>query len=266
MLWHSGNVMNEPQAGGTEAPARIPVFMLGSDDGIAIREMIERQQCAETESAASGGIADRTQDRERVGRAPGATAENVVVMAHTEAFFEGAMDNASGVGTMIELAEYHARVPKAERASARWSSYVVGIITHRPARRRASAGFTTIARTSSEDRADRELAATRRRSRHISSATAWRDRTPSARGDAVLWAAATRWKKIVATTFKNFGIAIHSRPEARPGGELGNVYMDAPSVHVIDHTIYHTDLDVPLLVPEPGLRPWRGRSRRSSMR
>ena len=58
-------------------------------------------------------------------------------------------------------------------------------------------------------------------------------------------------KKIVATTFKNFGIAIYSRPEARPGGELGNVYMDAPSVHVIDHTIYHTDLDVPLLVPEP---------------
>jgi hypothetical protein len=29
--------------------------------------------------------------------------------------------------------------------------------------------------------------------------------------------------------------------------------MDAPSVHIIDHTIYHTDLDRPELVPEPGL-------------
>jgi hypothetical protein len=31
------------------------------------------------------------------------------------------------------------------------------------------------------------------------------------------------------------------------------VFTDAPSVHIIDHAIYHTDLDTPALVPEPGL-------------
>ena len=45
----------------------------------------------------------------------------------------------------------------------------------------------------------------------------------------------------------------NSRPETRPGGELGVVYTDAPSFHIIDHAIYHTDLDRAQLVPEPGL-------------
>ena len=31
------------------------------------------------------------------------------------------------------------------------------------------------------------------------------------------------------------------------------VYTDAPSFHIIDHAIYHTDLDTPALVPEAGL-------------
>ena len=62
-----------------------------------------------------------------------------------------------------------------------------------------------------------------------------------------------RLKAIVASSFKTFGIAIYSRPETRPGGELGVVYTDAPSFHIIDHAIYHTDLDRAELVPEPGL-------------
>ena len=62
-----------------------------------------------------------------------------------------------------------------------------------------------------------------------------------------------RLKAIVASSFKTFGIAICSRPETRPGGELGVVYTDAPSFHIIDYAIYHTDLDSATLVPEPGL-------------
>src|SRR5438045_1755146 len=46
---------------------------------------------------------------------PGTTDENIAVMAHTDSFFEGAMDNASGIGTMIELAEHYVRIPKAQR-------------------------------------------------------------------------------------------------------------------------------------------------------
>ena len=46
---------------------------------------------------------------------PGATDENIAVMAHTDSFFEGAMDNASGMATMVALAEHYAKMPKAQR-------------------------------------------------------------------------------------------------------------------------------------------------------
>src|SRR5258705_11389546 len=36
-------------------------------------------------------------------------------MAHTDSFFEGAMDNASGMATLVALAEHYAKVPKNQR-------------------------------------------------------------------------------------------------------------------------------------------------------
>jgi hypothetical protein len=60
-------------------------------------------------------------------------------------------------------------------------------------------------------------------------------------------------KNIVLKTFKEYGIALYSRPEGRPGGELGEVFTDAPSFHIIDHTVYHTDLDTLSAVPAYGL-------------
>ena len=47
--------------------------------------------------------------------------------------------------------------------------------------------------------------------------------------------------------------ALQLLPSAWLEPELGVVYTDAPSFHIIDHAIYHTDLDRPELVPEPGL-------------
>ena len=44
VLGFPGNVMNEPTAGGTTDPARMPIFMLGNQDGTAIRQMIEQDQ------------------------------------------------------------------------------------------------------------------------------------------------------------------------------------------------------------------------------
>ena len=52
---------------------------------------------------------------------------------------------------------------------------------------------------------------------------------------------------------KDYGMAMHSRPEPRPGGELSQVFTDAPSVHIIDSVIYHTDLDTLQAVPAHGL-------------
>jgi hypothetical protein len=49
------------------------------------------------------------------GTLPGATNETIYVMAHRDGWFDAATDNASGVATMIGLAEYYANVPQARR-------------------------------------------------------------------------------------------------------------------------------------------------------
>ena len=60
-------------------------------------------------------------------------------------------------------------------------------------------------------------------------------------------------KTLVMKNFKDYGMALYSRPEGRPGGELGQLYQDAPSFHIIDHTVYHTDMDTLSAVPAAGL-------------
>jgi hypothetical protein len=62
-----------------------------------------------------------------------------------------------------------------------------------------------------------------------------------------------RLKTIVMKDFKDYGMALFSRPEPRPGGELGQVFTDAPSFHIIDQIVYHTDMDTMNAVPAAGL-------------
>jgi hypothetical protein len=60
-------------------------------------------------------------------------------------------------------------------------------------------------------------------------------------------------RRIVARSFRDYGLALFPTPSARPGGELSQVYTDAPSVHVIDQGYFHTDMDSPRSVPAYGL-------------
>src|SRR5205807_9662875 len=40
---------------------------------------------------------------------------SVFVMAHTDGFFEGAMDNASGVAMLMDIARHYAAIPQSQR-------------------------------------------------------------------------------------------------------------------------------------------------------
>src|SRR5581483_8561022 len=45
----------------------------------------------------------------------GASDEEIMVMAHTDGFFQGAMDNASGMATAIDVARHYAAIPQEDR-------------------------------------------------------------------------------------------------------------------------------------------------------
>src|SRR4029453_19024390 len=96
-------------------PAAVPVVMLGCEDGTSVRELIEKREAPKLKMRMNVEMRTGLTTASVWGVLPGATDENIAVMAHTDSFFEGAMDNASGIGTLIELAEFYAKRPKSER-------------------------------------------------------------------------------------------------------------------------------------------------------
>jgi len=245
-----GNFANQP-TGGEADPAKMPVMMLGHEDGTALREMIEKHQAPRLKMRLNVEIRSGLRTASVWGVLPGMTDENIAVMAHTDSFFEGAMDNASGIGTMIELAQYYASLPTSQRR--RTMTFFTSSAHHSPSGE--DAGLRWIHNNRQAMFAKTALIVN---CEHTSQTQTYLIGNSLVASNAV---SARRWfvggsdqlKAIVANSFKTFGVAIYSRPETRPGGELGVVFTDAPSFHIIDHAFYHTDLDTAAIVPEAGL-------------
>jgi hypothetical protein len=250
VLGFPGNVTNQP-TGGANDPAKIPVMMLGNEDGTALRELIEKQQSPKLHVRLDVQIRSGLKTASVWGVLPGTTEENIALMAHTDSFFEGAMDNASGIGTLIELAAYYAKMPKSQRR--RTMTFFTSSAHHSPSGE--DAGLRWIHNNMQAMFAKTALIVN---CEHTSQTQTYLIGNSLVASNAV---SARRWfvggsdrlKGIVGSAFKEFGVAIYSRPETRPGGELGVVYTDAPSFHIIDHAFYHTDLDTAAIVPEAGL-------------
>ena len=100
------------------ANTTLPSFNLGTDDALAVRDLI---------ATAAPGDPPRIKIRLDAtwvsgqksflvwGTLPGATDETIYVIAHRDGWFDAAGDNASGVATLLGLAEYFAKVPQSQR-------------------------------------------------------------------------------------------------------------------------------------------------------
>jgi hypothetical protein len=181
------------------------------------------------------------------GTLPGASdEEQILIMAHTDAFFEGAMDNASGIAMMLDIARHYAALPQAQRPRTL-------VLLTTPDHHHGSAGIHWV-----RDNYDWGKVALIVNSEHPSQTLLYNL-------DAGLMTAnevsARRWyvggsdalRRLVRDSFREFGVASYHKSEVSPGGELSQIYMKAPSFHIIDHVIYHTTLDTAELVPAWGL-------------
>jgi peptidase M28-like protein len=246
-----GNVTNEPAGGATTPPARIPVFVIGNQDGAAIRGMIEKGQAPKIRTRLQIEMKTGLKSTNVFAVLPGMSDENVAVMAHTDSFFEGAMDNASGVATNVALAEYFASIPKANRRRNMW--FFTTSAHHSPSGDQGGIGWIRANKKTMLDKTAVLLNCehTAQVATFVIGGSLIASNTVSARRWFV--GGSDELKAIVDKTFKQYGIALYSRPEVRPGGELGGMASAAPSFHIIDHTVYHTDLDTLQAVPAYGL-------------
>ncbi len=183
---------------------------------------------------------------------PGATDENIAVMAHTDAFFEGAMDNASGMATLVALAEHYAKVPKAQRR--RTMTFFTTSAHHSPSGENAGIRWVhnNMKEMWSEDGAARQLRA-HGAGRDLPGRRSVHHLQPGERAPLV------RRRQRPAEEHRAEDVQgvrhcalLASRGASRAASWV-SVFTDAPSFHIIDHTVYHTDMDTLSAVPAYGL-------------
>ncbi len=239
-------------------PARvnIPVFSLGMEDGYAMRDLL----------GAAGRQPPHVHIRLDVRQVPnlksslvwatlrGTSDETIYVMAHRDGWFDAATDNASGVATMLGLAEHFARIPPARR---RRTIVFVGLDGHH----NDSGG---VGRMWMADHRDQLFAKTALaiNAEHTSTLQTYFYGERIRRANtytAQLWYAGgpTRPKlqNLAIRAFREFGVPTYAEPEqAPPPGDLGRFFRFVPGVDAGDFNMYfHTDRETPETVPWTGL-------------
>ena len=109
-----GNMRYQAYPAGTKAPA----FTVGSDDGYAVRDLIAAQpagQAVRVKASYEMQMVPNLKTALVWGTLKGATDETIYLIAHRDGWFDAAGDNASGVASIIGLAEYYEKMPQSER-------------------------------------------------------------------------------------------------------------------------------------------------------
>jgi Zn-dependent M28 family amino/carboxypeptidase len=99
------------------ANTTVPTFNLGTEDGLKVRDMMARAPAGRPRVRIRMSATWESGQKSFLvwGTLPGATDETIYVIAHRDGWFDAAGDNASGVATMLGLAEYFAKVPRSQR-------------------------------------------------------------------------------------------------------------------------------------------------------
>jgi Peptidase family M28 len=239
-----GNLSSELNGGAD----KIPAFSLGLEDGTAVRELIEHggaklklNLAVETRSS--------LRDASVWGELPGTTDEDIIVMAHHDAYFEGALDNASGMATMVGLAEYFSKIPKEQRR--RTLKFVTTSGHHN-----GSLGVKWMHDNKATFLAKTALLLN---CEHVSVTQTYYWGPNLRKSDTM---DARRWwvygsdklADLALNAYRTFGVAVYHEMEPNASGDMGQASLDAPSVQMIESpAFYHTDHDTPAVVPSAGL-------------
>ena len=238
-------------------PARvnIPVFALGMEDGYAMRDLIGTAGSRPPRVRIGLDVRQVPDEKSALvwGTLPGATDETIYVMAHRDGWFDAATDNASGVATMIGLAEHFAKLPRERR---RRTMVFVGLDGHH---NDAGVGRLWMVAHKDELFAKTALAINAEHTSTIQTYFYGERIRRSNTYTAQLWYAGgpTRPKlqELAIRAFREFGVSTYAEPEqAPPPGDLGRFFRFVPGVDAGDFNMYfHTDGETPETVPWTGL-------------
>jgi hypothetical protein len=223
-------------------------FNVGYEDGKTLRDMIGRGEKVTVTIKVQAETKSGLKTASVLGTLPGTTDEDVFIIAHIDGYFEGALDNASGVAVMMNLMEHYAKLPQSAR---RRNIRFMGSAGHHGGPGTAwlhEARETELAKTALLINLE-HVAAVRtkywgnhlRQSTGVSPMRWWVWGSPSL-------------LDISLASFSHFNVGITADMDNGASGEIGGIARDAPSIQVITSPeVKHTEQDTPEWVPSSGL-------------
>lgn len=235
-----GNAQFNP-LGAPSAEHGVPLITINQDEGFRLRDELASGRPVEVSLQLDIDIRREVETAIAVARLPGASGEEIVIAAHTDGYFEGAMDNAAGLASGLEIARHYASMDVAERPRT-----LVFMLF--PDHHHGELGLKMF-----EQGHDWSKVAFALTLEHPSQTQLyWYNdnlMTSNAIG-AFRWNAlgSDRFIGMVRKTLREYGVSIYTVMDSKP-----KLTRQAPGFHIIDHVIYHTTLDIPELVPAEGL-------------
>ena len=223
-------------------------FNVGYEDGRKLRDMLGRGEKVRVTIKVQAERKSGLTTASVLGTLPGTTDEDIFIIAHIDGYFEGALDNASGVAVMMNLMEHYAKLPQSAR---RRSIRFMGSAGHHGGPGTAwlhDARETELARTALVINLE-HVAAVRTKY--------WGNRLRQSTGVSPM-----RWwvwgsqslLDISLSSFSHFNVGITADMDNGASGEIGGIARDAPSIQVITSPeVKHTEQDTPEWVPSSGL-------------
>jgi Peptidase family M28 len=228
----------------------VPTFSTGQKDGLSARDLI-----ADATAAGAPPHVRISLEIERTpglksgtvwGTLPGMADEQVMVVAHRDGWFEGANDNAAGVATMLGIAEYFAKIPKAQRHR---TITFLGTTGHHNSSAESGAWLAahpevfdkTALLLNCEHTGGLETGPGSTRLGNAVAAFSW-------------YGTGARLSEIVVRAMDAFGVPSFRQSSPSPPGEIGRYYRLAPSVEIINGGyVWHSDQETADTISATGL-------------
>ena len=225
-----------------------PGFCVGYEDGRKILDLIGKGQTVKVKIALDAEEKSGLKTASVLGTLPGTTDEDIWVIAHMDAYFDGAIDNGSGLAVMMGLLEHFARVPPAERKR---NIIFMGSAGHHggPGTRwMHDERATVLAKTALVINLEHVSAvrtkywgAHLRKSNSVAPMRWW------------VWGSKPLLD-IALKSFARFNVGLTEDMDPGASGEIGGIARDAPSMQVITSPeAKHTEEDTEEWVPAAGL-------------
>jgi len=226
----------------------LPGFNLGYEDGMRIRERLGRGERVTVRVRLQAEQVAGLRAASVWGTLPGASTDEVLVVAHMDGYFQGASDNASGLAVMIGLLDYYARMPQAERPR---TIKFLGSVGHH-----GGPGTSWLADNAQTALANTAFAINLEHVA-ITRTKYWgpRLRMMNAVSPMRWWLyASPAVLDIVTDSFNRFNVGVTADMDPGASGEIGRLARLVPSMQVITSPeIKHTEQDTPEWVPAVGL-------------